>query len=268
MADNHSSQPSENATDQGPPPSPPDAGQGQDGPVASGQPRGSRKPLLLLLAVVAVVAVIYLVNKSRQTAAESAAKDRLNELGVIVTLDDSQTHVQIVQLLPSITSEKLDEVIKLLPKLPYMDLLRIAGTPVTDAQLDYVAQCGSLTSLGLNRTTIGDAGVNRLAGLDQLTALYLSDTPVTAGSLEAIGTLTGLQILSLVDTQVDGDLAPLAGLENLEHLLLSGVDLSDEAMATISRLPKLTRLTIKGSAVSDAAIEKLKKAKTDIGIDQ
>ena len=56
MADNDSSQPSEDAPDQGPPPSPPDAG--QEGPVATGQPSGRRKPLLLLLAVIAVVAVI------------------------------------------------------------------------------------------------------------------------------------------------------------------------------------------------------------------
>lgn len=219
---------------------------------------------IVILAIGCAIALGLVARSRQQAAAEAAARQALEKLGALVTMDSNRKHIQGIALLPTTKREDLEQVLQLAAGLPRLEVLRLGGTSITDEQLAKIADNSSLTMLGLNQTGIGDAALGRLRNLKNLRALYLSGTQVTTQGLESIGRLSSLEILDLSKTSLEGDLAPLLPLDRLSHLLLSGVPLSDDAVSNLLQLQSLSRLTIRGSALSDEASSKLEQARMKI----
>jgi internalin A len=230
-----------------------------------------KTPKKLLIALAILIAggalALSLVVKSRnQTAAEAEARQALEKLGALVTMDSNKRHVQGVALLPGTKQEDLEKVVQLTAQLPWLEVLRLASNGITDEHLAQIGDFSSLKMLGLNKTDISDAGLGHLRNLNKLQALYLLGTRITPQGLEAVGHLSGLEILDLSETGLEGDLTSLLPLDRLSHLVLSGVPLSDDAVSALLQLKSLSRLTIHGSAISDEAASKLEQ--TDLKIDK
>ena len=67
--------------------------------------------------------------------------------------------------------------------------------------------------------------------------------------------------LDLTGTNVADDLTALAGMENLQWLLIRDMDLSklgEESLATLAELPDIRRLTVTNTGLTPEAIGKLK----------
>ncbi|MEO2045465.1 MAG: hypothetical protein ABGX16_02700 [Pirellulales bacterium] len=221
------------------------------------------KKILIVIAILTVggmIAIGMSIKSQQQAVVEAATRQALNEIGVLVTMDSNRQHVQGIALLPSTQQEVLEQTIQLVAKLPQLEVLRLLGTRVTDKQLTQISTNTSLTMLGLSKTNIGDMGLKQLRSLSNLQALYLAATRVTDQGLESVGKLHSLEILDLSKTSLEGDLASLLPLDQLSHLLLSDVSLSDAAVANLLQLKSLSRLTILGSTLSEKADNKLDQA--------
>jgi len=227
----------------------------------------------LLGGAVALIAVIGLVIGSQmrqrhRSAAEIVACDSLRELGAFVVLDAERVHVRSVDMRLPAAKQNVGEAMELVCDLPYLEVLQLGGTVVTDEHLKFITSNRSLMAVGLGQTEIGDAGMASLARLRNLQALYLTGTKVTPAGLDHLKRLAKLEILDLSKTGVaSDDLATLPILKSLQHLLLRNVDLGDEAMLAIARQPSLSRLTIGGGNVSEQAMKQLKTAKPGLKID-
>ncbi len=228
----------------------------------------SRKTLIgvSILGVCALTAFGLFTRNRQQAAAEMEIRSALEKLGALVTLDGNQQHVQGIAFLPSTSQEKLTEAIPLIAQLPRLEVLRMAKTKIEDQQLAQIDGISSLTMLGLNKTSISNTGLAHLRNLKRIEALYLRGTKVTEQGLKAIGRLSSIKILDLSETKLESDLAPLLPLNQLNHLLLTGIELNDDAVDNLLRLKSLSRLTIRSGHLSDQAINKLKQA--DIQLDR
>jgi hypothetical protein len=222
----------------------------------------------ILSALSAALFYGWVVKERNSVAAEAEAKRALKQLGALVIMDGNRQHVHSVDLRLAGVADKLDQAFHWLNQLPSLAIVQVSGTAVTDQQLGLIAGCRSLSMLGISQTAIGDEGLGHLTRLTNLERLFAADTCITSAGLERIAKLRRLQILELSRTKIGGDLAALADLDNLQHLLLSDVALGAEAIDTIVQMEGLRRLTITGNAVESTAITKLRAAKPNLTIDQ
>lgn len=238
-----------------------------DAQTPAAKPRIGRS-VAIALGLMALAAIGWFGVDQVRFSAETKAGSALKEMGALVGMDANRKHVFSLNLtLPGVL-DKFDAAIEQLPKLYRLENLELSRSPVRDAQLANVTGLSCLTSLQLNTTEVSDQGIQHLTGLNSLQAIHLVHTKITSAGLPTIAKLSTLKILNLSENSLDGDFAPLKNLDQLEHLLLSEIELSDEAMATFGQLESLSRLTIIGSKVSDEAVDKLKQAKLGIQIDQ
>jgi|GEM_PF-4695674 len=216
--------------------------------------------VILILVVCGAAAFSLVARGRRQAAAEAEAHKALAAIGALVTMDSNQQHIQGIALLSSTKQEDLEKTIHLAAGLPYLEVLRLAGTGVTDELLAQIAGNTSLTMLGLNNTAISDKGLEHLQNLNNLVALYLNGTQVSDQGLKFLRHLSELEILGLSDTRLKGDLADLLPLAQLNHLLLAGVGLNDAAVNNLLQLKSLSRLSIRSNVVSNDLVSKVEKA--------
>src|SRR5262249_46328790 len=117
------------------------------------------------------------------------------------------------------------------PDRPVVDV-NLAGTKVTNADLQRVAAFKHLRSREFTHTQVTDDGLKHLTGLTHLTTLSLSDTKVTGEGMKYVGELKRLYSLVLFATPVgDTGMKHLSRLTELHTLVLSGTKVTDAGMA-------------------------------------
>jgi len=116
----------------------------------------------------------------------------------------------------------------------------------------------ALYALDLSGTRFGDDDLTCLRGLRGLRELDLSwMSRLTDAGLEHIGTLTRLRVLNLANNyeRITGKgLVYLAGLSDLEELVLSDSHVENATIANLRAFKKLRRLNLSEACVSDVAM--------------
>jgi hypothetical protein len=77
-----------------------------------------------------------------------------------------------------------DDELKILKRLPQLQMLSLRSTQLTDAGLENLKEQTQLQTLSLRVTRVTDAGLENLKGLTQLQELSLSGTMVTDAGLD------------------------------------------------------------------------------------
>ncbi|MCC6491782.1 MAG: hypothetical protein IT424_02040 [Pirellulales bacterium] len=240
-----------------------------DNPAAP--PPRRRRALAPALAIVLLLAAglgYWLLNSGQRTAAEADAARSLEALGAIVVMDGSRSYVASVNLSTVESADSLHKAIELLPALGRLGSLDASRTPLKDQQLAAIGRLSTLASLALGQTAITDDGLQQLRPLEGLHSLNLAGTNVASGGLAALAGMRQLKILDLTGTHVASGLEPLAGLPQLEWLVLRGVKLADEALPQLSRSTSLTRLSLEGSEYPAASLARLRAARPQLTIDK
>ena len=161
--------------------------------------------------------------------------------------------------------------------------LSFRGTALGDASLTHLGQLTQLTNLDLSETGITDAGLTHLQGLLSLEELDTTKTKVTSQSrIHLFRDLQGrsaLDVMALEGAEfklneagevirvffnghkahariVDEHLAFVAGLKQLEELLLYKQPITGTGLAVLAELPKLKRLSLyRCEQLQDSALE-------------
>ncbi|QDT69478.1 Leucine Rich repeats (2 copies) [Planctomycetes bacterium MalM25] len=254
-------EPSSNAhrTDQVPLPSA-GLGDGETAAAPSGSGRRTFVLLMLTILVAALGAFGYVQSRNGQLAArEAEAKAELQKLGVFLTSSGSGEHVGNANLSLVRTPENFERAMELLADLPWLEVVALSGQQVNEEQLASLASLTKLDSLQVSNTGIGDSALAVLARFPALGSLHVNGNALTNACLDDLGSLTSLEVLDLSETDLSGDLAPLAGLTELNWLVLRGVPLDDAALATLAGLPKLKRLTLEEGQITREQYAKLQQ---------
>jgi hypothetical protein len=158
--------------------------------------------------------------------------------------------------------------------------LHLAGRPITDAGLAYVAGLVNVGAVDLSGTQVTDAGLRHLqqmrlqylnlkgtritgAGLQHLQPNYLreidlSDTQVTDEGLKHLQGMKRLMILALRNAPISGGgLKSLQSAPELRELDLSGAAITDDGMASLATFQHLDKLALGGTAIGDAGCQHL-----------
>jgi hypothetical protein len=136
----------------------------------------------------------------------------------------------------------------------------LRDTKASDAELELLAKLPGLQSLDLANSPVSSDGLVHLRGLRKLRALSLCNTDVDDSGMKHIGRLTGLQRLSLWNTKVGDDgLEQLSGLTDMRNLVLDGTDVSDEGLKHLQGMADLEEwLGLTDTQVTDAGLHNLK----------
>jgi hypothetical protein len=135
-------------------------------------------------------------------------------------------------------SKVCDEDLKLIGKLPFLEILVLTGTRITNAGLAHLKGLTKLRCLWLWNTRIDDQGLRHLKGMTKLWQLLLDGTKVT-----------------------DAGLAHLKGLVELEEWLgLSDTLVTDQGLKHLEGLTKLQSLTLMRTKVTEEGVKKLRAA--------
>jgi endonuclease YncB( thermonuclease family) len=127
-----------------------------------------------------------------------------------------------------------DEDMAKLESMPFLQVLTLRATRVTDKGLEHLKGLADLRSLSLMSTAVGDAGLKHLAHLTTLQDLDLDRTAIT-----------------------DAGLVHLKGLRDLRRLQLAHTVVTEAGLADLRDLPKLDDLNVRGTRVSREAVDKL-----------
>jgi Leucine-rich repeat (LRR) protein len=129
----------------------------------------------------------------------------------------------------------------------------IPQTVITDAEMVHLEGLTNLQTLKFDSSRLTDAGLAHLRGLVKLKQLDLNESRVTSSGLNHLRGMTGLTHLSLTRSRVD-DLAPIAHLNGLVALGLSGTPVDDAGLAPVRGFKALRHLDISGTRITDAAL--------------
>jgi len=173
------------------------------------------------------------------------------------------------------------------------DGIQIERQPIDDEQLQLLTDTEGLEVLLLDHpeNKINDAGIAAIATLPDLMHLRLRATNLDDASAAKLALVTSLQILNLPQSNLsDMGLADLTKLENLVQLRIGSslltdtgleslkqfpklkrvhlidVPITDRGLAVFESLPRLESLYIDGGKVSDAAYDRLFKAKPGLHV--
>ena len=126
-----------------------------------------------------------------------------------------------------------DKQLAFVASLSNLELLDLTGCPITDAGLsDHVTRLSRLQALSVGGTGVGDPGIGSLAACRSLRILRLSDTAVTATGLLPLAKLPQLTRLDLAGCAVDlATLTAVGRFGQLKRLDLLRTTLPPEAMA-------------------------------------
>jgi endonuclease YncB( thermonuclease family) len=116
-----------------------------------------------------------------------------------------------------------DHDLAVLDGMPYLKVLSLRSTEITDKGLEHLRSLDQLRWLSLMSTKIGDAGLRQLGSLVSLEDLDLDRTAITDAGLAHLKGLKQLRRLQIAHTAVtDAGLSQLAGLPMLEKPSISG----------------------------------------------
>lgn len=189
---------------------------------------------------------------------ETETVAELKALGVLV-VPGTDGKVNSVNALPT-DPAKLTEAVNLLKGLPALkSITAMDGVPVTNDHLATIGTLSQLVELQINSGPVTDEGVASLIGLKKLESLTLAGTEVTEACMASVSKLKRLNMFNINGTKIRGGYEHLAGLKNLQWLLLGGLKISDEDAKKIAEYPSVTHLTLNAATeISDAALTTLK----------
>lgn len=127
----------------------------------------------------------------------------------------------------------------------------LATTPVSDAQLAFLAKVPELEQLNLQATQIGDLGLQSLETLPRLRVLDVSNTTVSDAGLARIAKIKTLESVRIAGTLVEGQLAA-----NLRELDLGNTKV-DKAFWFLSSLRSHCAAPQLHTEISDAGMKQL-----------
>jgi hypothetical protein len=203
----------------------------------------------LLLAAGTVALYAAATSNYRQWSAVSAVED----LGGIISLQSiapdwardpaadymmrGSNRVVRVQLSRArMTPAEIAQLVDAVASFHRLRTLRVASSPVGDAELAQIAALPELSAVDLNRTPVTDAGMKHLAALASLDWLILDNTAVTDDGVRVLASAVKLKMLSLEQTAVTDDgLLELAKLPSLDTVYLIGTGVTDEGVAEFQR---------------------------------
>lgn len=122
-----------------------------------------------------------------------------------------------------------------------------------DAGLDAISTLSNLRELAVRQAEVKGTGLRHFSNLQSLDVTLC---PLT--DLQSLKGMKGLRRLWAGDTFVT-DLAPIAGLTNLEDLDLHGTGIRDDAVVHLQNLRGLRRLDLQGTDITDAAVPVLEQ---------
>jgi Leucine-rich repeat (LRR) protein len=189
-------------------------------------------------------------------------------------LEHLRGHPGLTELCLNNCIEITDEGIGHLPARTNLEVLKLAGCPVTDTALNYIGTIKTLREINLSGCSITDNGLVHLQGLSGLRILRVSkhndlDAPygrpakggfgaITDTGLAYLSRLTQLEELELRGwPAIDNGLARLAGLTELKSLDLTGGSVTDSGLRHLAPLRKLEGLFLDGCPVTDRGLSKL-----------
>ncbi|MDB5391652.1 MAG: hypothetical protein JWM11_7298, partial [Planctomycetaceae bacterium] len=133
-----------------------------------------------------------------------------------------------------------DRDLEQIANLKDLDSLDLFATKLTDRGMKELPGLWRLSSLDLHSTDISNDGVNQLSKCENLKNLNLGKTHISDEGLESISRLQHLTELDLSQTNVTvGGLASLINMRDLTRLNLTGVKLTTDEIRVLSQdLPK------------------------------
>lgn len=140
--------------------------------------------------------------------------------------------------------------------MPAMRVVRLDGTPITDAALRTAGP--ALTELYVSKTKVTDAGLAVLDTTPKLEALGLGDLGVTELTIARVARLRALHTLVLTKARAEpAAYVALGRLPELGRLYLDDTHAGDDAIESLAGRD-LRVLHLAGSSVSDAALPVLR----------
>ena len=123
-----------------------------------------------------------------------------------------------------------------------------------------------LKGLGLRGTLVSDAGLDNLSVCVTLTHLAIVDSPrITTEGIKRLKLLPGLEELHLAGAQfTDGVLPILRDMPKLRVLVLDYSSVTDKGMATLKGLDRLAFVSVVGTKVTAKAAQELKQERPQI----
>ena len=167
------------------------------------------------------------------------------------------TGLSYLASLPSLEELRLDGSQELcdadlvcLESMAHLKDLTIGGDRVTDAGMSSVAKLRLLEHLDLRLARVSKRGLNELKGLTNLQTLRLVALPEEEATVDeiplSISSLRNLKTLTMQGVALrDADLASLAGMSDLEWLVLDG-PLTENGLGFLKGLDSLKYLRIDG----------------------
>lgn len=120
---------------------------------------------------------------------------------------------------------------------------------------------------GLKKHPIADADLEHLAEIGSLEVLLLSDTEITDVGLQHLARLTSLGTLGIGSNKItDAGLLHLRGLNNLQTLDLSKTQTTDAGLLHLRGLKNLKAVNLTDSQVTVAGVAELKKTLPDLNV--
>lgn len=213
---------------------------------------------MAVLKLVRIVSLILLPTGFCFAAAPTA--ESLVAAGAVVKQDDTGAIVEVRFAGPAVDPV----VLAMLPELPALRSVVLAGTDANDAALVPLGRIATLTNLDLRDCPVSNAGLAHLASLRNLAALRLSGksgkTTVDDAGMEHVAKLTALRAVMLDFLWVsEVGLATLAPLAKLEDLTLAQSLVGDEALPVIARFPALKRLRLAKTTITAEGLADLEK---------
>jgi Leucine-rich repeat (LRR) protein len=206
--------------------------------------------------------------RGKASERELAAKAELAQLGALVVMDATRTHVNSVNLSTAKSPETLDRAVALVVEFPYLRSLNVTATQFNDSHAELVGQLMTLQDLVLSDSAITDAGLAKLAELAELNTLHLADTEVTNAAMPAIAQLSALKIIDISGTKVSGNLETLRQLPNLNWLVAQRLSLDAEAIASMGKCESLSRLSLRDTSAPPDALDELSRTRPELTIDR
>ncbi|MCW3100979.1 MAG: hypothetical protein JWL77_6597 [Chthonomonadaceae bacterium] len=181
---------------------------------------------------------IYVV---RQTALDSLTRLGVKVEPPVLTRDSFEPDSVQYAFLERDTS--VSAAIRGLGQFKHLNALYLAGSSVTDAELQTIAQLPGITKLDLDQTRISDAGLASIGRMSGLKSLSLSHTKITAAGLRSLSALTSLETLELVGVPIGDDAIPeIVKLSSLRSLSLAGTQVTAQGLLLLKPLKNLCRL--------------------------
>ena len=207
---------------------------------------------------------------SQPPASAAEAVQRLTASGGRVIQNDDGT--MTVAFFCRQGDEAIDGIVQCVRCLSRVRLQLFYFDEMTTSGVRALASLGNVTALTLGETPITDAGVSHLARMRNLTSLRLLNNrqpaKLTNQSVEAIvAGLPELQELLLNDAHVDdGALPLLASMQHLRSLNLHETHISSDGLDALERCAALEELHIGQTLVRMEAVDKLQRARPGLQV--